>query len=329
MSRKLFVIDDNPIDISLLRGLIRKWGLDYTIVANDDNSKPADNTEVAREQFSNQILELVRKNVDEYTEAIFLDVLFETDSEEGTVEEALGYHLGKEIRRTFPQLPIILFTNRGQLQDIRSAPYFFNFDGYIPKSDFRKWRNSSSLETELFRAKQKRLSVLEECEQVRSEGKDMRDTSKPRLFIGSSVEGLPIANVLQQNLEYDVEVTVWNQAHFRLSRSTIESLLEALRNTDFGVFVFSPDDVAKIRGRQSRVVRDNVIFELGLFIGLLGRERSYYVVPREQQNFHLPTDLIGVTPATYDANRSDKSLKAALGPACEEIRQAIKEALKT
>ena len=156
----------------------------------------------------------------------------------------------------------------------------------------------------------------------------MWDTYKPRMFIGSSVERLPIANTLQQNLEYDVEATVWNQAHFRLSRSTIESLLEALRSTDFGVFVFSPDDVAKIRGKQSRVVRDNVIFELGLFIGLLGRERSYYVIPRYQQNFHLPTDLIGVTPATYDANRSDKSLKAALGPACEEIRRAIKDALR-
>src|SRR6202040_953388 len=36
---------------------------------------------------------------------------------------------------------------------------------------------------------------------------------------------------------------------------------------DLGVFVFDADDVAVIRDNKTPTVRDNVLFELGLFIG--------------------------------------------------------------
>ena len=57
------------------------------------------------------------------------------------------------------------------------------------------------------------------------------------MFIGSSVEGLSIAYAIQQNLDYDVESTVWTQGVFDLSRSAAESLVRVLDDMDFGVSV--------------------------------------------------------------------------------------------
>jgi predicted nucleotide-binding protein len=73
---------------------------------------------------------------------------------------------------------------------------------------------------------------------------------KPRIFVGSSTEGLKIAYPLQENLEHDAEITVWPQGVFELSTPTLLSLIKGLGNFDFGIFVFSPDDVVKIRGKE-------------------------------------------------------------------------------
>ncbi|MCV9965693.1 nucleotide-binding protein [Pararhizobium sp. BT-229] len=149
---------------------------------------------------------------------------------------------------------------------------------------------------------------------------------KPRLFIGSSTENLEIAYALQESLEHDAEPTVWSQGVFDASKYTMEALNDLLDETDFAVFVFAPDDVTNIRKAEKQTVRDNVIFELGLFIGRIGRERCFIVIPRGVDDFHLPSDLLGLTPATYDPERQDANVVAALGPAVNRIRKAMARA---
>lgn len=147
---------------------------------------------------------------------------------------------------------------------------------------------------------------------------------KPRIFIGSSVEGLSVAYAIQQNLTHDSEPTVWDQGVFDLSKTTIESLTKAMDESDFGVFVFSPDDILKMRGNELNSIRDNVIFEFGLFNGRLGRDRVFFIRP-DGCDLHLPTDLLGITPGSYNPKREDGRLQAATGPACNQIREAIKK----
>lgn len=147
---------------------------------------------------------------------------------------------------------------------------------------------------------------------------------KPRIFIGSSTEALDIAYVIQENLEHDSNPTVWTQGIFELSNNSLDDLILALNNFDFGIFVFKPDDITEMRSNKLNTVRDNVIFELGLFIGKLGKKRVFFVLPDSTKNFHLPTDLLGVTPGKYNNEREDGNLKAALGPFCNQVRKQLK-----
>jgi hypothetical protein len=150
---------------------------------------------------------------------------------------------------------------------------------------------------------------------------------KPSLFIASSAESVEVAFALQENLESTAEVTVWSQGVFDLSRYALESLLDVLDSADFGAFVFAPDDMVTIRGRDKQVVRDNVLFELGMFIGRLGRERNFVIIPKgNEDSFRLPTDLLGLTPALYEAGRQDGNLRAALGPASSKLMKVVGKA---
>lgn len=148
---------------------------------------------------------------------------------------------------------------------------------------------------------------------------------RPALFVGSSSESLDVAYAAQKNLEDVAEVVVWTQGIFKLTKSHLESLLDALEDTEFGLFIFRPDDVIRIRGTEMLTARDNVVFELGLFIGRLGRDRSFILMPKGSADFHLPTDLLGISTATFQPpSRSDR-LQAALGPACHDIRAAVRK----
>lgn len=152
-----------------------------------------------------------------------------------------------------------------------------------------------------------------------------RASSLPRLFVGSSTEGLEVAYAIQENLEYYAETTVWPQGVFNPSTSILSELLDSLSRFDFAAFVFSPDDTMRIRQKVYSSVRDNVLFELGLFFGGLGKDRCFYLMPRDEQSLRLPTDLLGVNPLTYLSHRSDGNLVAALGTACNQMRRAFRK----
>ena len=147
--------------------------------------------------------------------------------------------------------------------------------------------------------------------------------NQPVVFIGSSSESLEIARELQSLFAYDpFVVDVWASGVFTPSATPIESLIQAVKGSDFGIIVFNPDDTITSRDEIILGPRDNVVFEMGLFIGHLGRERTFFVVPRGNE-LKIPTDLLGVTPLEY-VRGAPETLTARMGPVSNELRKLIK-----
>ena len=146
-------------------------------------------------------------------------------------------------------------------------------------------------------------------------------SGRPRVFIGSSTEGLPVAGALQANLDKAAEVTIWNQDLFPPMKTAIETLVDAQAAFDFAIIVMTPDDLLSKRGTMSPVPRDNLIFELGLFTGALGRARTFLVC-NSDRDIELPSDLDGVSRVEY-GERSDGNFRAAAGPAAQRILRAM------
>ncbi len=147
---------------------------------------------------------------------------------------------------------------------------------------------------------------------------------KPRIFVGSSREAIDVCRAIQGELDDDFDITVWDQDVFRLSYGALDSLLDALDSSDAGIFVLRPDDLTESRGEFSPTARDNVTFELGMFIGRLGRDRTFMLTP-DTSTVRLPSDLIGLTTAHYNADRLNSGQwRAAVGPACTKIREALR-----
>src|SRR5450759_2182044 len=131
--------------------------------------------------------------------------------------------------------------------------------------------------------------------------------SKPRVFVGSSFEGLPVAQAIQVELRDDALVTVWNQGCFGLGESTLESLVVALEKFDFAILVVRGDDKTVTRKQAAASARDNVLFELGLFMGRLGRGRTFIFYDTSNPP-KVIGDLKGITFAAFDG--SDRNLQS-------------------
>lgn len=125
--------------------------------------------------------------------------------------------------------------------------------------------------------------------------------TQSKVFIASSSEGLDVAKrirlLLLHELDRQAEVKLWNHA-FDLTASYIESLEKATAHADFAILVLTPDDVTISRQSETPAPRDNIIFELGLFMGRLGRERCF-IVQENTPGLKLPSDLRGMPSATF------------------------------
>lgn len=144
----------------------------------------------------------------------------------------------------------------------------------------------------------------------------------PRVFVGSSSEALEEASYVSKALSrHDLACRVWSDGIFQLSQTAIEDLVRAASDFDFAVLLLTPDDMTSSRGRKNASPRDNVVFELGLFMGALGRDRTFLVLPKGS-DLKLPTDLLGVTHALYERSRG-RPIGKRFQQALRTLRQRI------
>jgi hypothetical protein len=145
---------------------------------------------------------------------------------------------------------------------------------------------------------------------------------KPRIFVGSSAQQAKLVQALTRGLEDVARVEPWTTS-FNPGTTTLERLLELTREVDFAAFVFAQDDwtmksapeaPAPTPGQASP--RDNVVFEAGLFGGVLGMRRTFIL---HASGAKLPTDLLGLTCVRYDGSTAAAVMKVVCQKLCKAI----------
>jgi hypothetical protein len=145
---------------------------------------------------------------------------------------------------------------------------------------------------------------------------------KPRIFLGSSGKQAKLLQALTRGLEDIAHVEPWTTS-FNPGTTTLERLLELTREVDFAAFVFAQDDWTSNTSPTSEPAapgqaspRDNVVFEAGLFGGVLGMRRTFIL---HANGAKLPSDLLGLTCVRYANATAATELKVIN----EKIRTAI------
>src|SRR5262245_15912132 len=145
---------------------------------------------------------------------------------------------------------------------------------------------------------------------------------KPRIFLGSSGKQAKLLQALTRGLEDVAHVEPWTTS-FNPGTTTLERLLELTREVDFAAFVFAQDDwttnsppavPAPTPGQASP--RDNVVFEAGLFGGVLGMRRTFIL---HASGAKLPTDLLGLTLIRYEEAMTAAEMRGVN----QKLRRAI------
>jgi hypothetical protein len=146
--------------------------------------------------------------------------------------------------------------------------------------------------------------------------------NKPRMFLGSSGKQAKLLQALTRGLEDVAHVEPWTTS-FNPGTTTLERLLELAHEVEFAAFVFARDDwttnsppASDPAGPGEASPRDNVVFEAGLFGGVLGMRRTFIL---HASGSKLPSDLLGLTCVRYGEATTASEMRVVN----QKLRQAI------
>lgn len=140
-----------------------------------------------------------------------------------------------------------------------------------------------------------------------------QEEKRMEIFIGSSMEAKDYMDEVAAKLE-ELKTTplLWNASGkgiFVPGDNTIDALIKITKRVQAAVFIFNADD--KTWNEKSALdttdsVRDNVLFEYGLFMGALEKEKVCFVC---KGNPKIASDLKGITYIDGDLGEIQVKLK--------------------
>lgn len=131
-----------------------------------------------------------------------------------------------------------------------------------------------------------------------------------RVFILTSTAGSEMGRAVQAACESEgFPATVWSEGAFGAGGYAVDRLEEVLDRSDVAIAIVDP---------HSEKARDSVIFELGFFMGRLGRHRTFLIEPRAE-DLKLPPELAGVGVITYTPGQDPVKVWGKLAKAIREL----------
>jgi hypothetical protein len=148
---------------------------------------------------------------------------------------------------------------------------------------------------------------------------------RPRIFLGSSGKQVKLLQALTRGLQDVAHVEPWTTS-LTPGTSTLDRLVELAHEVDFAAFVFARDDWTTTTSPAASLLpdtgqdspRDNVVFEAGLFGGVLGMRRTFII---HSHGSKLPTDLLGLISVRYGDATTPSEMKV--------LNQKLRKAIET
>jgi predicted nucleotide-binding protein len=222
------------------------------------------------------------QTIDDIVQAdlVVLDIIMErpTISEKINIsgDRTTGMALLRAIRDRKPKLPVLVFsaiTDRDIIDALSQSDH---------TTFLSKW-NTPSLK-----------DFLEKIERAIGGSVEQQPARAFIVHGHDTTEKLALKNYLQNTLGFAEPIILHEQPG--LGRTIIEKLESYARETDVAFVLLTPDDIVfagEGTNDLKRRARQNVIFELGYFLGVLGR-LSGRVVLLYKGSLDLPSDLSGV-----------------------------------
>ena len=150
---------------------------------------------------------------------------------------------------------------------------------------------------------------------------------KAKIFIASSGRTLTLAEKLRDALQTEFcEGVLWAEESRRQPGATIIEMLEnAAEKHDFAAIILARDDVISKEEGETLKARDNCVFEAGLFVAHLKRERCFLVNSVQQRD--LPSDLAGIISLPF-IEPKDLSNREACADSVRKVSGQIKDTIQ-